>query len=135
MAKITPKTAALALYEATKGKQGKDLESVLANSVVFLKEKQLISKAREILTYLQELIDTDNGVVRAKVESGHELTKKMTDEIESELKKRYDAKEIHLETSVDEKQIAGMKIQIGNEIIDLTMRNKIDQLQNYLIRN
>jgi F-type H+-transporting ATPase subunit delta len=135
MATITPKTAALALYEATKGKQGKDLESVLANGVIFLKEKQLLSKAPEILKYLQELIDKDNGIIRAHVESGHELTKKMTDEIESELKKRYNAKEVELESKVDEKHLGGLKIEIGNEIIDLTLRHKIDQLQNYLMRN
>ena len=50
------------------------------------------------------------------------------------IKKRYSAKEVVLEERYDENLLGGMKIEANNEIIDLTVKNKIKKLQEYLIR-
>ena len=66
------------------------------------------------------------SVARLKTETKHHLM--------HSLKKRYDAKDVILNEALDEKLIAGIRIEVGDEVIDLTMRNKIKQLQEYLIK-
>ncbi|PIP69006.1 F0F1 ATP synthase subunit delta, partial [Candidatus Nomurabacteria bacterium CG22_combo_CG10-13_8_21_14_all_32_8] len=50
------------------------------------------------------------------------------------LKERYKAKEIFLTEVLDEKLLGGMRIEVNDEIIDLTVKNKIKKLQEHLIR-
>ena len=49
------------------------------------------------------------------------------------IKKKYQAKEVILELKEDDKLLGGIKIEIGDEIIDMTLKNKIKKLQNYLL--
>lgn len=135
MATVSTKTIAQAIYEASHGKEGKDLSVVLENTTKILAAKHLLSKAPEILSELQDIIDKKEGIVRAHVESSHKLSKAIHDEIEDELKKRYKAKEVHLEVTENPKLLGGMKIQVRDEIIDLTLATKINQLQHYLIEH
>ena len=60
---------------------------------------------------------------------------KKTIKLEEFIKKKYKAKEVIQIEKVDEKLLGGIKIEIGDDIIDATLRNKIKQLQTYLITN
>ena len=64
---------------------------------------------------------------------GSSADKKIELEIEDFIKKRYKAKNTVLEFEVNEKLLGGIKIQVGDEIIDTTLKNKIKKLENYLI--
>jgi len=132
MATLSTKNIAYALYEATKDKQGKDLETALSNGVAFLANKHLLSRTSEILRELEKIIDEKEGVVRARVETSRKLTKGMEAELEKEIKERYKAKEVHLDTAENRTLLGGLKIQVGDEVIDLTLSHKLAQLQNHL---
>lgn len=129
------KTLAQAIYETTKGKSGVELTHALENTVVFIKKNQLMSRSKEILSHLENIIGTNENIVRAKVKSRDVLSKKMISELEESLKKRYKAKEVEINNMVDEEVIDGIKIEVQNEVIDLTLRHRLNQLQNYLIKN
>ncbi len=133
MAIVSTKSFAYAIMEASEGKTGKELETVLSNATKILSDKHLLGKKEEILNHLQDIIDQKNGVVRAHIETASKLSKDALTEIEHELKSRYKAKEIHLEVTENKKYLGGLRIQVGDEVIDLTLSNKIHQLQNYLI--
>ncbi|MES2930227.1 MAG: F0F1 ATP synthase subunit delta [Patescibacteria group bacterium] len=135
MSAISTQNAAQALYEGSKGKEGKDLEIFLSNGVEFLSKRHLLSKAPEILKSLEELIDHDEGVLRARAETARPLSTETEEDLKNQLKERYGMKEIYLDISINENNIGGMKIQIGDEIIDMTMKHRITQLEDYLIRN
>jgi F0F1-type ATP synthase delta subunit len=133
MATISTHNIAYALYEATKDKQGKDLEHIMMQSVEFLSRKNLLSKTPEILKELEKIIDKKEGIVRAKIETPEKLSKATEKEIEAQLEKRYHAKEVHLEVTENKDLIGGIKIQVEDEVVDLTLAHKIHQLQNHLI--
>ncbi len=133
MAKISTKQIAEAIYATTKNKSGVELERALANAVQFLAKKNLLSKAPEILSRMEHISDTDHGITRARVSSKSPLTKKVTEKIESMLKKRYKAKEAVLDFKEDNTLIGGMRIETEEEVIDLSLKDKLNQLQNYLL--
>ena len=135
MVKISTKNIARTIYELTKGKHGQDLELVLVKITKYLAEKRLLSKSGEILKKLEEIINKEEGMVQVDITFKKIPDKKITEEIEELLKKRYQAKKI-LTTIIEDKEIlGGVKIEGQGEVIDLTYRNKIKQLQNYLITN
>ena len=133
MATVSTKSFAYVIFEASVGKTGKELDAVLSNATKILSDKHLFGKKEEILQHLQDIIDEKDGVVRAHIETASKLSKDALTEIEHELKSRYKAKEIHLEVTENKKYLGGLRIQVGDEVIDLTLSNKIHQLQNYLI--
>ena len=51
------------------------------------------------------------------------------------LKERYQQKEVILVEVLDEKLLGGFKMEVNDEVIDLTIKNKIGKLQEYLTRN
>jgi ATP synthase F1 delta subunit len=132
MATASNKHIAYALYEATYGKQGKDLNLVLAESVEFLAKKQLLSKAPDILKELEKIIDQKEGIIRAQIHTSTHLTDTQETEIKHQIKERYKANEVHLEIIEDKKLLGGIKIHVADEIIDLTLAHTLSQLQNHL---
>jgi len=133
MATISIKNIASAIYESSYGKEGAELNDVTKKSVDLISKKHLLSKSKEILSQLEKIVDKEEEIVRAKVSSRIKIDKKIVDDIEEFIKKKYKVKNTVLEFDIDEKLLGGIKIQIGDEIIDTTLKNKIKKLQNYLI--
>jgi F-type H+-transporting ATPase subunit delta len=133
MATISINNLARAIYESSKDKDGAELDAVMKNAVSIISKKHLLSKSKEIITQLEKIADKNDGVIRAKISSKIKLEQKAVTEIEDFIKKRYKAQNTVLEFQIDEKLLGGIKIEIGDEIIDTTLKNKIKKLQNYLI--
>ena len=132
MSKISAKNVALAIYAAAKGKSGKELEHTIKNSVEFLARKNLLSRSPEILENLETVENDDQNIVRAKVATPRKLSKHTADEVGSALKKRYKA-DIVLDLTEDPSLLGGIRIEARDEVIDLSLKNKVAQLQNYLL--
>ena len=135
MASISLKNLAYAIYDSSLDKEGKELDSILEKSVVFLQNKNLLGKKKEILEELEKIINKNNGIVKAKISSSEKLKDEGQKEIEDFIKKKYKANEVIIEQEVDPKLLGGIKIEIGDDIIDTTLSSKIHQLKNYLIKN
>ena len=133
MATISINNLARAIYESSYGKDGAQLDSVMKNAVNIISKKHLLSKSKEIINQLQIISDKNEGVIRAKISSKVKLEQKIVIEIEDFIKKRYKAKNTVLEFTIDPKLLGGIKIEVGDEIIDATLKNKIKKLENYLI--
>ena len=133
MLNISTKKIAQAVYEASLEMEGKNLDSILSSTTDFLMERNIMGKAPEVLSHLQKIIDKKEGVIRAHIETPHPLSKETSDILEDELKKRYNVNKIHLEVVENKKHLGGIKIQVADEVINLTLSTRLHQLQNYLI--
>ena len=133
MVKISNSDIARSIYEGAKENKG-NLSSYLKNVVKFLAKKRLISKVPEILLQLKKIINKEEGILEAKVLSATKLGGEAKYSIMHSLQKRYDAKDVILDEAIDEKLLGGVRIEAGDEVIDLTMRNKIKKLQEHLLR-
>lgn len=135
MAQARTQDIAYAIYKATDGKSGAELKSVLDNVVRFLSNNKLLHKRNEILEKLENVINKEEGLIKVNIKSKSKVKKETLHEILEFLKHKYKAKEVHVDEEIDESLIAGVKIQIDDEIIDMTLRNRVDQLETYLLKN
>lgn len=135
MATISINNLARAIYESTKDEEGGALDGFIKNSVILIKEKHLLGKANQILKVLEKIIDGEKGIVRAEINSRSEITDKLKNELEKFIKERYGAEEAVLNYEENLNLLGGMKIKVADEVINVTLRNKINQLQDYLIKN
>ncbi len=135
MIKISTKYIAQAIYASAKGKSGSELERALANSVEFLAKKNLLSKAPEILNLLEQTANADQNIVSAKIKSKLKLSEQKKDSLRQSLINRYKAKDLKLKLEEDPSLLGGIRIEAEGEVIDLSLKNKLHQLQTYLINN
>lgn len=133
--KVSPKTIAQAIYSGSHKKEGKDLSMFLEDTVIFLNKNRLLGKYKEVLEHLQNLIDKKEHRLRVEVTTAEKLTPKMLTELSDNLKHRYKAEEIEIDQREDESLIAGVKVRIQDEVIDMTLSNKLHQLKTHLIKN
>ena len=135
MASISTKNIAEAIYESSYGKEGTLLDDAITKSAIFLKDKNLLGRKEEILRALEKIINKEEGIIKAKITTKFEVEKEFKKDIEEFIKSKYRAKEVILELKTDPQVLGGIKIEIGDEIIDTTLTSKIHQLQDYLIKN
>lgn len=126
---------AQAIYLATKDKTQAEQSLFFKKVVQFLSRKRLLQESKDILLRLEKIINKEEERVVAKVLSKNILSVETKKEIIKSLTKRYSAKEVILLENLDTKLLGGFKIEVNNEVIDLTIKNKISKLQEYLIKS
>ncbi len=132
MPAISDNSIARAIYEASKDKKGEVQSVFLKNVVQFLARKKLLSKSSDILGRLNTIINDEQGKVAVKVWSAEKIASGMQQKLKQALAKRYGSKEIILEENLDEKLLGGLKIEVNDEIIDLSIKNRMRKLQEHL---
>jgi len=132
MAKISNQDIANSIHQTLKDKTGSAYSLALKNIVNFLARRRLFSQAPEIFNRLQRIVDQEQGAIRAKVSSAKPLGTRLKHDLIKILERRYKAKEIIFNEEVDEKLIGGFKFEVGDEVIDLSIKNKIKKLTEYL---
>jgi F-type H+-transporting ATPase subunit delta len=108
------------------------------NNKNFLSFMSLLIETKRII-YMQEISEIfeslkfkHNSVRVVEVESAHEVSSDQLDSLISLLKNKYQS-EVKVKVSVNKALMAGLKIKSNNEVIDLTIKNRLDQMEQQLI--
>lgn len=131
MSAISNNDIARAIYLFSKEK-GVEQSLFPLKVVQFLSRKRLLSKSKDILSRLDKIINEEEGRVVARVSSKDDLSGEIKKELSQSLAKRYGGKEVVMVPHLDERLLGGFKIEVNDEVIDLTVKNKIKKLQEYL---
>jgi F-type H+-transporting ATPase subunit delta len=134
MATLSNNDIARAIYLVSRDKTNTELHDIDKKVVKFLARRRLLSKSRDILERLSKIINYENERIVVKVSSPKKLKEESKKELTLLLKKRYGAREIVLVETLDEKLLGGIRVEVNDEIIDLTVKNKIKKLQEHLTR-
>lgn len=132
MATISNNNIAEAIFLELKGKAESEQFKIYPKIVHFLVKKRVLTKAPDILNRLAKIINDEEGRTVARVSSRSNLDEKTKHELKHSLLKRYGAKEVNLIFNTNEELLGGYKIEVNDEVIDLTIKNKIGKLQEYL---
>ena len=97
----------------------------------------VISKRRffYVKTILQDFIDTcskKRGEVKAELISSKELSEEQVGKIKDELSQNFKAK-IKLDYKYDKTLIGGLVVQVGSIMVDTSIKNKLQQIENKMI--
>lgn len=123
-----------AIYSATEGKSDQDLAIVLKRSVQILEKKRMIGKAPEVLSALQDIFDKKTGTVRVKVTTGKSMGAVEKNKLENEIKEKYKAQIVISEYFEKRELLGGMRVEVENEVLDNTYRNKLHKLEKFLMQ-
>lgn len=135
MSAVSENNIAEAIYLAVKDKSHTEQAQVLKNTAKFLAQKRLLSKAGKILSRLDKIANVDKGTVAAKIWSAEELSDSLKKRLTHSLLERYGGRHVAWEENLDEKLIGGYKIAVADEIIDVSIKSRMKQLQEHLTKN
>lgn len=134
MSNLSYNDIAKIIYIASKGKKDEDLNKFVEEVFQFLQKQKLINKSSIILKKLENIFNEEEKIVVAKLYSVNGLTTDVKNKIKDFILDRYGAKQVFFLEKHDPKLIGGLKIEIRNEIIDLSVLNKLNKLKNHLIK-
>lgn len=107
-----------------------------ADVVRFIKliiDKGRVNYLKEMLQVFTGLADDAMGIVRATVESARRLDEKDMNRIREALMKKT-GRTVILKNKITPELIAGIKVTMGNNVTDVSMKNKIDSLKGALLK-
>lgn len=134
MANLSYNDIARAIYMGSKNKDNQEMSLFVDNTVKFLTRKKLLSKSKNILDKLEALMNKDKGLIKARVSTAEKMTDIFKKDLNLFLLKKYNAKEVEMTEVVDSQHIGGVKIEVDDEVIDMTIANKLKKLQTHLTR-
>ncbi len=112
---------------------GKAADTETVNLIKLLIDKGRIGYFREIFTEYVRLADDELGIASATVESARELKPEDIERIRKALEKKT-GREIIMHTKINPDLIAGIKVTVGNNVTDITMKTKIDSMKEALLK-
>ena len=117
------------------------LTNVLGDKISIL-EKDLISHLLEdghflllvdIVKRFEYLVETDSSVIKVRITShrqlGQEEIQRISSKIEGQLSKRVD-----VQTEIDPSLLGGIKLRVGNTLIDSSVSSRLHKLRDALVQ-
>ncbi len=109
------------------------LEHDLINFLKLIIDKGRVSYLSEIFDCFIGQCEEDLGIQHAKVISARKLSQEDLNSIGNTLVSKTN-KRIILENVVDPNVIAGIKVIMGNNVTDITMKTKLENMRNTLLK-
>ena len=134
MTKGKLQTIAAGLYQALKDNPDR-AAGIMQNAFRMLEKSRLLGKEKEFMSLLGEIADRDHGIVRARVYSRHKLTQSEEEGVAEMVKARHKTGTVEIENIIDETLLGGMRIEVGDTVIDSTLKSKVKQLHKHLTKN
>ena len=108
------------------------LNNLLTKFLSFLTVKRRLFFVEKILKNFIETCSKKRGEIVAKLTAAKELNDNEVNKIKEELTKNFSSK-IKLQYKFDPSLIGGLIIQVGSTMIDTSIKNKLQQLENKMI--
>ena len=108
------------------------LESLFKNFLNFLITKRRFFYIEKILKSFNEICSEKRGELKAEIKSAKELSLEEVNKITDELSNSFKSK-IKLNYNYDQSLIGGLVVQIGSTMIDTSIKNKLQQIENRMI--
>ena len=107
-------------------------ESLFKNFLSFLIQKRRFFFIERILKSFIEICSRKRGELKAELKSAKELSNEEIAKITEELTKNFSSK-IKLNYKYDESLIGGLVVQVGSTMVDTSIKNKLQQIENRMI--
>ena len=107
-------------------------ETLFKNFLNFLIQKRRFFFIERILKSFIEICSRKRGELKAELKSAKELSSDEITKITDELTKNFSSK-IKLNYKHDESLIGGLIVQVGSTMVDTSIKNKLQQIENRMI--
>ena len=107
-------------------------ENLLKNFLSFLIIKRRFFYVDQILKSFIETCSKKRGELKAELKSAKELSNDEISKITDELTQNFSSK-IKLNYKYDKSVIGGLVVQVGSTMVDTSIKNKLQQIENRMI--
>ena len=107
------------------------LMPIVSNTLALMASKRRLFVLPALVEQLRALIAEEKGEITAEVISAKAMTKTQTDKLAKAIKARI-GKDVNIDASVDEALIGGLVVKVGSQMIDTSIRSKLNSLQNVM---
>ena len=107
-------------------------ESLFKNFLSFLIQKRRFFFIERILKSFIEICSRKRGELKAELKSSKKLSNEEITKITEELNNNFRSK-IKLNYKHDESLIGGLVVQVGSTMVDTSIKNKLQQIENRMI--
>ena len=107
-------------------------ETLFKNFLSFLIQKRRFFFIERILKSFIEICSRKRGELKAELKSAKELSNEEIVKITEELTKNFSSK-VKLNYKHDESLIGGLVVQVGSTMVDTSIKNKLQQIENRMI--
>jgi len=107
-------------------------EGLLKSFLSFLINKRRFFYVEQILKSFIDTCSQKRGELKAELKSAKELSSDQISKITDELTKNFSSK-IKLNYKHDESLIGGLVVQVGSTMVDTSIKNKLQQIENRMI--
>ena len=108
------------------------LENLLKSFLSFLITKRRFFYVEQILKSFIETCSQKRGELKAEIKSAKKLSNDEISKITDELTKNFSSK-IRLNYKHDESLIGGLVLQVGSTMVDTSIKNKLQSIENKMI--
>ena len=108
------------------------LENLFKNFLNFLILKRRFFYIEKILSVFNEICSEKRGELKAEIVSSKELSQDEINKITEELSNNFKSK-IKLNYKYNQGLIGGLVVQVGSVMIDTSIKNKLQQIENKMI--
>ncbi len=98
---------------------------------IFCESANRLRLLTDISKNFKELVAKEKNLKNITVASSYRIDKEQLKQIEAALKKRMKA-EVSVVTEIDKSLIGGLKISYDDQVIDLSIKNKLEKLKTQL---
>jgi F-type H+-transporting ATPase subunit delta len=122
-----PKVPARRLGELLLSIGGDSFNEAGRNFIVLLAENGRIAILPEVSELFEQLKTQHEGVLGAKIASAFAMSDEQLKELVANLETRFKRK-IEAKVSIDPELIGGVKVEIGDEVLDTSVRGKLEAM-------
>ncbi len=108
------------------------IDDLLKNFMIFLVKKKRFFYLEKILKVFMDICSEKRGEIKAEIQSSKELSNDEIKKITEELAKNFSSK-MKLNYKYEKSLIGGLIIKVGSTMIDTSIKNKLQQIENRMI--
>lgn len=133
MKKTSPKQFALALHLATKDEDSKSAQ-IVKSFVNLLARKRMLNKSQQIISAYKKISQAEKGIVEAIITTARPLANESEEKIKSFVKMEFNAKDVEIHQKLEESLLGGIKLKVGDTVIDSTLKGRLKEMENALTK-
>ncbi|WP_235832588.1 F0F1 ATP synthase subunit delta [Acetivibrio mesophilus] len=113
---------------------GGRIEEELLNLLMLLLDKGRLKNIRSIMDEYSRMADERKDILRMKIISAFPLEDMQIDKIKEKYRKLYNKTDVKAKFVLDESLIGGIRIQIGDKIIDDSIKARLMSLKEIMLK-
>ncbi len=126
-----PKATVDQVFDLISGVTGGTLSQPVQNLLRTVLENGRLAVWPEIATQAQALLDARSGLAQAHVTSAFPVDAAQLEELRAVLEKRF-GRRLELTVSIDESLIGGIRAEVGDEVLDTSVKARLDRMKTAL---